>query len=897
VAVPNWLRRAPEQPDEFEARVQDIVRLHGPVGALERDAACRTAGRVLVHGITEANNREAAGTPPIDAAESSRFRRSLARSITSVVEQVRAHRVSAVDLVAMLIVDTCFGAQWERPYLDTDEIPWLVGTAYGVAMELRMHDPELAKQLVPNAARGAAADPTDRLSPLEEDLTRRLIEYGRTSDERMVDELTPIYLRAIEELPQKRRVQLLLFIIERVEQRQLSGNALMPFIFRDTDAQVVSTAALHAAGVYPGTDTDPMSGVRELAGCARGSARDGDESRAAAIFAGLALLGDRRVLTCMGPCWRILSTDGRHLLAQHIRGRTYAGVVDWLVSWLEECEGSEFGAVAAALASIPTIPQAEVVDVRRAIPVWSADDGNVITVVSRWSLDAYGERLRPRLLQIAADEQAPRIMYDVLGEWRISHTQRHLAGVAMRARGTFDSPRPLLPLLASRSSARSDLTLAFVPLEDGDFLAREGQILLCWAIFNPNGPTWMCLGLMPTEEPATNCVFYRVLHPFAQQSGIVGVVQGDDCSSGAVIGRLVEELFRSETLTTTTGDCVYLIGGGVPDVLHVMWHDDAFDQSVRRAMLASPKMRELDVVRAIREIREFNGRPWDRASAQREEAFSRMTPEGLVPPREREGETTDAVIDEWMELVTDREHWVGELINFPGAWHGAIDHTAAALAQTAFTFWQLDDFLARYGYSAFREIAALTARAQQAASDSADGAARDDQSGADRQLTDSDEDEPSYRAAYDAFRQWVGARIDSESKTDLAYAIGGGVVGPQLTAAEELFEDGGKGSDALRRLMRKPWALGYLRGVALGAVGRCELSRDSHDANAVAAEIHRLGLGRVASEDVVHLSNSASKKSEFREGLLCGGRDILAFGDGEEQARALFDWIDEQAGN
>ena len=39
---------------------------------------------------------------------------------------------------------------------------------------------------------------------------------------------------------------------------------------------------------------------------------------------------------------------------------------------------------------------------RRAIPVWSAD-GDVITVVNRWSLEEYSDRLRPRLLQIAAE--------------------------------------------------------------------------------------------------------------------------------------------------------------------------------------------------------------------------------------------------------------------------------------------------------------------------------------------------------------------------------------------------------------------------------------------------------------------------------------------------------------
>ena len=59
----------------------------------------------------------------------------------------------------------------------------------------------------------------------------------------------------------------------------------------------------------------------------------------------------------------------------------------------------------------------------------------------------------------------------------------------------------------------------------------------------------------------------------------------------------------------------------------------------------------------------------------------------------------------WIALAADDRHWIPEFLHFPAAWHGAIDHTAPALAQSAFTFWELDVFLARYGFTAFREIA------------------------------------------------------------------------------------------------------------------------------------------------------------------------------------------------
>ena len=92
-----------------------------------------------------------------------------------------------------------------------------------------------------------------------------------------------------------------------------------------------------------------------------------------------------------------------------------------------------------------------------------------------------------------------------------------------------------------------------------------------------------------------------------------------------------------------------------------------------------------------------------------QEGVKRLSPDGPATPEATEGESTAAALDEWWQLVNDFDSWFPELFNFPGAWHGAIDNTVPALAQTAYTFWQLDDFLARYGYPRFRDIAEIPA--------------------------------------------------------------------------------------------------------------------------------------------------------------------------------------------
>ncbi len=702
-------RNKDEQPDDFKARVEELVRLYRPVGTVDREAACRMVAQVLVRSAGGQGDEAAARRTSAAVGPASPFRRTLARSIATVVEQVRERRLTTPGEIARLIVQTCVGEEGEETYLDGDEIPWLVGTAYGVALELRSATAEPAEHGGSMDAESEQGSSGGSLSPLEQLLAHGLMTYGLTNDEHLVDVLLPLYRAAVEGVPSERRLRQLIFLIGLVEQRTLSVNALMPFIFQDPDSHIIATAALHAVGAWVGTETDPVAGVRELAGLARHCADNGDEPRAAAILAGLVSIGDRRVLECLGPCWRILSDEGRSLLIGRIQRRPYAGLIEWLLSWLEECEGGEFGNVAGCLASIPHLLRpTEVIEVHRALPVWSAPD-NVITVLARWPLKTYAQRIRPRLLQIAADEQPPRVMYDVLKEWGIDFTQRLLPGVAMRARALAGPPRCLLPLIGDRWPGGTALTDRFVPLDHQDFLSRDGSLLLSWGIFNPHGPTWSTLGLLPTEDPSWQCLFLRILNPFRQWQGIVGVVRAHDCSSGAVTGRLIESFFARGDIPMAGGERFEPFGNAVPDFLRLHRKDEEFHAAVRRALFVVPRLRQLDVVRAIRELREYKWRPWERVTVQLTEAFARMRPDGLIPPPPQEGETTDAAIEEWLGLVLDQEHMMGELVHFPAAWHGAIDRPGATLASTAFTFWQLDDFLAHFGDPVFRRIAELLA--------------------------------------------------------------------------------------------------------------------------------------------------------------------------------------------
>jgi hypothetical protein len=387
-----------------------------------------------------------------------------------------------------------------------------------------------------------------------------------------------------------------------------------------------------------------------------------------------------------------------------------------------------------------------------------------------------------------------------------------------------------------------------------------------------------------------------MLNPFAQQSAVVAVVRNEDTQNADVLGAIIKLLFAEESLPSNGEDPIWLITDSVPTTLDVVWDDPAFTESVRQALVVAPSIRRLDIDCAIWETREFAGRPWDRATAQLEGAYSRRRSDGLAPSLNPDVETSDAAILEWFDLMTQGDDWVSELLQFPKAWHGAIDNAVPELAQTAFTYWQLDAFLCSYGYPRMRELVAAWARLEeeQAAAES----------GHVSRLPPDVPERPadldggwSYRTAYSNLqRQLEGFDPTRAQPRESVYAFAGSVVAAQLAAAEESLGGSAEATRELRRLMRKTWALGYCLGASFGMIERFEIPRESTETHNLIAEIHKLGLGPIASQELLSLSRAASQKTgeEFSEGLMSGGRDVIAFANRGEEAGELLQWIRSQ---
>jgi hypothetical protein len=440
------------------------------------------------------------------------------------------------------------------------------------------------------------------MPPLGLELMERLLEYGTTNDASLADPISALYARAIAELPQETRMQMVLDLSQLAEERKISGNPLFPFLFRDPAPAIVSTAALNLAILWPHVGDDPLASIRYLAQQARHCADRGEDERAASMVGGLLVLGDRRVTDDLKGCWRWLSIDGRAALLSRLNsGFVHAPVVDWLIDWLEDCEGGEFGTVAAALTRLSPVANLRgVVEVQRALPIWSAADGQPLREIARWSFGQFGERIRPRLELIAENESEPRVMHNVLEEWDL-----HPSG-----------PQGQIRKLKRDSKAWSTGT---------------GQVLMTWSIFNPNGPTLNCVGLLD-KAPGVKEVFYRWLHFLDDQTWRLGLVDTWGPNWQEDVFRIVGHAF---SIAGNVGDEDFNMVTCVPSlVTHALT-----EQEVCHLLGLSQEIQRADWGREMYYLRKYGSRLFDRAGEEIREAMQKMAREKpLADERQRQFE-------------------------------------------------------------------------------------------------------------------------------------------------------------------------------------------------------------------------------------------------------------------
>lgn len=242
--------------------------------------------------------------------------------------------------------------------------------------------------------------------------------YGHTNNSDLIGPLTTFYDRARSELSRETREGVYEAIVGRVETNDISINALLPFLYEETDKAIVSSAVIDYVMYRKVEDDEELAGVKDIVNALEAGAG----KNTGAILGGLLLTGDRRITEMLAPKTKEWSTRAIIDELIHVHsGYTYATVVDFYLSWLDELNrrqmDAEFGALAAGLAKLLDYDQAGVVlEVERnfGLPTGSAP----MTIISNESFEEFFRRAESSMQELAERESEPKLMPSIILAWR-----------------------------------------------------------------------------------------------------------------------------------------------------------------------------------------------------------------------------------------------------------------------------------------------------------------------------------------------------------------------------------------------------------------------------------------------------------------------------------------------
>jgi len=536
-------------------------------------------------------------------------------------------------------------------------------------------------------------------------LFNQLFKYGHSSDESLIPGLRQLYSETVPLLDERTRAEMAVELAEHIENGRCSINALNAFLFEDPSSYVVCTATLAAVPMWPGgSPHDPLFSARELMAFVRQFSQV-EEPRAVGMIQGMLLLGDRRIIHEMGPCWRLLSVPARNSLLKLGGMRVYAPVLEWLMDWLADCEGSEYAAVAGTLGRFAdqAREQDEVAEVQRALPLWQEPPAPPIQDLQRWTFREYGEFVAPRLVEIAKAEFGDRVMPALLAEWGIP-----IDGVA-----SPDEVRAIHERLANyRQWAgavpgdvfRTSQRFPGVHVEPNTLLSERPSTLAAWGIFNPYGPTLNLVGR--TNGKDVDFLWYAMLNPFQQQYVLIGSLVGEDRVRPHAIVAQLQELVGLNQIPLANGDTLPLVT--CPPAFLLDRGDEVIESDMILGIFArSPGILSGDLNGVVEQLERTQGNPWDRATEQ-VHGWSYDRPEGAAERADR-----DELVA-WLSAIQDEEQLFRELFCLREAWTGSIEQLRRTgntdMADRALPLDVFDHVTGRLGLSDFSIIGGIQKR-------------------------------------------------------------------------------------------------------------------------------------------------------------------------------------------
>jgi hypothetical protein len=258
--------------------------------------------------------------------------------------------------------------------------------------------------------------------PLINLLFEGIVLYGRINWEPIVPVIAPVYLHAMEHVSVEMRNDLQVAIREKAEANRTSLNALLPFIFLETDSSVISTAALDFSMIGAPPDDDPLDWPRKLISYLQA----GTPSNLGAVLGALVTLGDRRVNELLRETKWLLSDSEIGAAAECVSGMPSVAAVEFWLEWLEELmdagldDTKVFGQVAAGLLLLAARMKVDTFgDITRNFGYLhnEGDEGKSMVIHGRYSKEEVGRRYADRFYALEETETVPKLLSDVIREY------------------------------------------------------------------------------------------------------------------------------------------------------------------------------------------------------------------------------------------------------------------------------------------------------------------------------------------------------------------------------------------------------------------------------------------------------------------------------------------------
>jgi hypothetical protein len=239
-----------------------------------------------------------------------------------------------------------------------------------------------------------------------------MLRYGISHDGTQVPDLMRFYEEYFMLAPLPRRQQIYRDLVEIV--CWLGGNtvgALQPFMFMDTDREIVSRATVDYVSIGTRMDDDPMSRPRDVINMVT----HGVGSLPGAIMGGLLILGDPRVCKLVEPLRREWDDEQAKAVSVCFSGQTAKCVVEFYLDWLDELierddwvGQSTLGHVLAGLCRL--VGQRQVPLISDGLRPFPYDPDEAQASTSWIDPDEFASSIADRLYDLERREAAPKGM-------------------------------------------------------------------------------------------------------------------------------------------------------------------------------------------------------------------------------------------------------------------------------------------------------------------------------------------------------------------------------------------------------------------------------------------------------------------------------------------------------